>query len=142
MVSQCLTPCPTPRVNVPKPSSAILAAIAESMASKTMAMIGAGGTVFGLAAWLFYYTVFAGVRGEDGMVFYSAVRAVLDGKPDLLYDGARLTVDLNARFDGFLPIPCRCILGCIRRIFFYCCCRLVFCRRFSPPSPLCWRVSR
>ena len=75
------------------------------MASKTMAMVGAGGAVFSLAAWLFYYSAFAGVRGEDGMVFYSAVRAALDGKLGLIYDGARLTADLNARFVGFLAHP-------------------------------------
>lgn len=76
-----------------------------SFSKKTLAVVGAGGFVFGLAAWDFYFRVLSGVNGGDWMVYYSAVRTVLDGHPHLLYDGTGFTASLNARFSGWLAEP-------------------------------------
>ena len=72
---------------------------------KTLAAVGAGGCIFGLAAWLFYFRIFAGERGEDWMVYYSAARSFFDDHLATLYDGATLTAAMNARFAGWLAHP-------------------------------------
>ena len=72
---------------------------------KTLAAVGAGGCIFGLAAWLFYFRIFAGERGEDWMVYYSAARSFFDDHLATLYDGATLTEAMNARFAGWLAHP-------------------------------------
>jgi hypothetical protein len=72
---------------------------------KTLAAVGAGGCIFGLAAWLFYFRIFAGERGEDWMVYYSAARSFFDDRLAALYDGAALTAAMNARFAGWLAHP-------------------------------------
>jgi len=69
---------------------------------KTLAAVAAGGGIFGLAAWLFYFNIFAGELGEDWMVYYSAARSYFDGRLATLYDGATLTAAMNARFAGWL----------------------------------------
>ena len=72
---------------------------------KILAAVGAGGCIFGLAAWLFYVRIFAGERGEDWMVYYSAARSFFDGRLAALYDGTTLTAAMNARFAGWLAHP-------------------------------------
>jgi hypothetical protein len=72
---------------------------------KTLAAVGAGGCIFGLAAWLFYFRIFAGERGEDWMVYYSAARSFFDDHLATLYHGATLTAAMNARFAGWLAHP-------------------------------------
>ena len=61
--------------------------------------------VFGLAAWAFYIHAFAGERGEDWMVYDTAIRTFYDGRLALLYDGDGLTRLLNARFAAWLAHP-------------------------------------
>ena len=78
---------------------------AGSARTNTLASIGTGCAVLGLAAWVFYFRAFAGSRGEDWMVFYTAARAVLEGHLSLLYDGDKLTALLNARFAHVLGAP-------------------------------------
>ncbi|MDE1938808.1 MAG: DUF2029 domain-containing protein [Alphaproteobacteria bacterium] len=77
----------------------------NSFSKKTLAVVGAGGIVFGLAAWDFYFRVLSGVNGGDWMVYYSAIRTVLEGHPHLLYDGTRFTAALNVRFASWLAEP-------------------------------------
>ena len=72
---------------------------------KTLMAVAVGGCLFGLAAWILYFRIFAGERGEDWMVYYSAARSYFDGRLPLLYDGAGLTAALNARFAGWLAHP-------------------------------------
>ncbi len=72
---------------------------------KTLTAVAVGGCLFGLAAGIFYFHIFAGEHGEDWMVYYSAIRTYFDGKLGLLYDGAGLTADLNARFASWLAHP-------------------------------------
>lgn len=72
---------------------------------KTMAVVAVGGCLFGLAAWIFYFRIFAGEHGEDWMVYYSAARSYFDGRLGLLYDGTSLTAVLNARFASWLAHP-------------------------------------
>ena len=72
---------------------------------KTLAAVAAGGSIFGLAAWLFYFRIFAGLYGGDWMVYYNAVRAALEGHSRLLYDGVAFTASLNLRFSGLLAHP-------------------------------------
>jgi len=43
--------------------------------------------------------------GTDWMVFYGAIRAVLDGNPLLIFDGDRFTEFLNTAFAGWLSSP-------------------------------------
>jgi hypothetical protein len=43
--------------------------------------------------------------GTDWMVFYGAIRSVLDGHSALIYDGTRFTDFLNATFAGLLSRP-------------------------------------
>jgi len=61
--------------------------------------------VFGLAAWAFYIHAFAGERGEDWMVYDTAIRAFYDGNIAVLYDGDGLTQLLNANFAAWLAHP-------------------------------------
>lgn len=63
--------------------------------------------VFGVFAWTFYLHAFASARGEDWMVYYTAVRTYFDGNLAVLYDGEGLTGLLNARFAAWLvhPLP-------------------------------------
>lgn len=61
--------------------------------------------VFGLAAWVFYIHAFAGERGEDWMVYDTAIRAFYDGRIAVLYDGEGLTRLLNANFASWLANP-------------------------------------
>lgn len=73
--------------------------------NNTLASVGTGSAILGLAAWAFYYGAFAGTRGEDWMVFYTAARTFFDGQLSLLYDGDKLTALLNARFSHSLGGP-------------------------------------
>ena len=43
--------------------------------------------------------------GTDWMVFYGAIRSVLDGNASLIFDGDRFTDFLNAQFAGWLSSP-------------------------------------
>jgi hypothetical protein len=43
--------------------------------------------------------------GTDWMVFYSAIRSVLDGNAPLIFDGDRFTDFLNTNFAGWLSKP-------------------------------------
>jgi len=43
--------------------------------------------------------------GTDWMVFYGAIRSVLDGNAPLIFDGDRFTVFLNTAFAGWLSSP-------------------------------------
>jgi hypothetical protein len=43
--------------------------------------------------------------GTDWMVFYGAIRSVLDGNPLLIFDGDRFTDFLNTTFAGWLSSP-------------------------------------
>lgn len=61
--------------------------------------------VFGLAAWVFYLRAFAGVFGEDWMVYDTAIRAYFGGQLGLLYDGERLTALLNEQLGAWLAHP-------------------------------------
>lgn len=72
---------------------------------KNLAIAAGLCAVFGLTAWAFYVHAFAGVRGEDWMVYYTAVRSYFDGQVALLYDGQNLTRLLNARFASWLAHP-------------------------------------
>ena len=72
---------------------------------KTLAAVGTGCTILALAAWAFYVIAFAGVRGDDWMVFYTAGRTAVEGKLAILYDGDKLTALLNARFAHWLRHP-------------------------------------
>lgn len=72
---------------------------------KTLAVVAVGGGLFGLAAGIFYFRVFAGLYGGDWMVYYSAARVTLEGHPQLLYDSAGFTASLNARFSDWLAHP-------------------------------------
>jgi hypothetical protein len=78
---------------------------AHTARNNTLASAGTGCAILGLAAWLFYYRAFAGSRGEDWMVFYTAARTFFDGQLSLLYDGDKLTALLNARFAHVLAAP-------------------------------------
>ena len=73
--------------------------------SKTLAGVGTGCTLLALAAWLFYVRAFAGVHGDDWMVFYTAARMPLEHTLSIVYDGAKLTALLNARFAHDLAHP-------------------------------------
>jgi alpha-1,2-mannosyltransferase len=59
----------------------------------------------GVAGWAFYLTAFRTDLGEDWMVYFNAIRAVLEGQLALVYDGDRLTQLMNARFADRLPAP-------------------------------------
>ncbi len=72
---------------------------------KTLAAVGTGCAILAIAAWAFYVRAFAGLHGDDWMVFYSAARATLDGKLALVYDGDWLTATINARFAHWLTHP-------------------------------------
>ncbi len=74
-------------------------------AERNLAIAAGLCSVFGLAAWAFYLHAFAGERGEDWMVYYTAIRLFFDGHIAQLYDGDRLTALLNARFAPFLAHP-------------------------------------
>ncbi|MBR0797794.1 DUF2029 domain-containing protein [Bradyrhizobium jicamae] len=43
--------------------------------------------------------------GTDWMVFYGAIRSVLDGNASLIFDGDRFTAFLNSSFAGWLSSP-------------------------------------
>jgi alpha-1,2-mannosyltransferase len=43
--------------------------------------------------------------GTDWMVFYGAIRSVLDGNAPLIFDGDRFTDFLNTSFAGWLSKP-------------------------------------
>ena len=78
---------------------------ATSARANTLASVGTGCAILGIAAWIFYFEAFQGSRGEDWMVFYTAARAWFDGKLALLYDGDSLTALLNAQFAHALAKP-------------------------------------
>lgn len=59
----------------------------------------------GLGAWDFYFRALTGVRGEDWMVYYTAIRMYFEGRLQALYDGTALTGLLNERFARFLAHP-------------------------------------
>ncbi len=75
------------------------------LAEKNLAIAAGLCSVFGLAAWAFYIHALAGARGEDWMVYDTAIRTYFDGRIALLYDGESLTRLLNARFAAWLPHP-------------------------------------
>jgi hypothetical protein len=78
---------------------------ADTARANTLASVGTGCAILGLAAWVFYFRAFAGSRGEDWMVFYTAARTFFDGQLSLIYDGDKLTALLNARFSHVLGAP-------------------------------------
>jgi hypothetical protein len=61
--------------------------------------------VLGGVGWAFYLTAFRTDLGEDWMVYFNAIRAVIDGHLALVYDGERLTQLMNARFADRIPAP-------------------------------------
>jgi alpha-1,2-mannosyltransferase len=73
--------------------------------AKTLAMVAGPCVVFGIAAWLFYFRALASARGEDWMVYDTAIRTWFDNDLGALYDGERLTTLLNARFVTMLAHP-------------------------------------
>jgi hypothetical protein len=60
---------------------------------------------FAAAAWWLYSILFERAPAQDFMVFHTAARAVWDGEPGLLYDGAAFTARVNARFAPLLAGP-------------------------------------
>lgn len=78
---------------------------ANTARANTLASVGAGCAILGIATWIFYFRAFNGSRGEDWMVFYTAARAWFDGKLGILYDGDSLTSVLNAHFAHALAKP-------------------------------------
>ncbi len=58
-----------------------------------------------LAGWVFYIRGFAGLHGDDWMVFYTAARMSVEGHAASVFDGDRLTSILNARFAHWLARP-------------------------------------
>ena len=63
------------------------------------------GWLCGLLGWLFWTMVAWGQKGQDWMVFHSAVRAFLDGDLHRLYDGVWLTDVINQRYASWLKQP-------------------------------------
>ena len=55
--------------------------------------------------------------GTDWMVFYGAIRSVLDGNAALIFDGDRFTDFLNTNFAGWLSSRWNFGRGPIRRAF-------------------------
>lgn len=72
---------------------------------KILAAISASSGVFGIAAWFLYFQVFKGFYGGDWLVYYSAIRAALEGHLHLLYDGVSFTAALNTQFADWLARP-------------------------------------
>lgn len=59
----------------------------------------------GLAGWGLWTFILAREAGQDWMVFYTAVRAFLDGEPGRIFDGHWMTGTINRRYTDWLSVP-------------------------------------
>jgi hypothetical protein len=59
--------------------------------------------LYGLCAMAIYAIHFAEYPWQDWMVYYTAARAAFDGNLPLIFDGERLTAQINADFANWLP---------------------------------------
>ena len=66
---------------------------------------GAVCAIYGLCAIAIYALHFTKYPWQDWMVYYTAARAVLEANLPLVFDGERLTAQINADFADWLPQP-------------------------------------
>jgi hypothetical protein len=60
---------------------------------------------YGLFVAVIYAINFSKEPGQDWMVYYTAARAYLEGNLPLLFDGERMTAQMNVDFLDWLPRP-------------------------------------
>ena len=61
--------------------------------------------VSGALGWTIWTLILCREMGQDWMVFHTAAKALLDGDPGLVFDGARLTDTINATYRAWLSAP-------------------------------------
>jgi alpha-1,2-mannosyltransferase len=68
-----------------------------------LTIVGVVCGLFAVASLTIYSMFFGRNPWQDWMVYYTAVRAWLDGNPQAVYDGYRLTALINQQFADWLP---------------------------------------
>jgi alpha-1,2-mannosyltransferase len=73
--------------------------------ARRFAILAAVCCLCGFAGWTFWVFLLGHELGQDFMVFHTAARAYFTGNLSLVYDGQRMTDDINAHFTAWLPRP-------------------------------------
>jgi alpha-1,2-mannosyltransferase len=77
----------------------------SASARSRLILVGCVCGSYGLFVALIYAINFSKEPGQDWMVYYTAARAYLEGNLPLLFDGERMTAQINVDFLGWLPRP-------------------------------------
>jgi alpha-1,2-mannosyltransferase len=77
----------------------------SALARSRLILVGFVCGFYGLFAAIIYAINFSKEPGQDWMVYYTAARAYLEGDLPLLFDGERLTAQINVHFLDWLSRP-------------------------------------
>lgn len=77
----------------------------SASARSRLILVGLACGLYGLFAAVTYAIYFSKQPGQDWMVYYTAARAYLEGDLPLLFDGERLTAQMNVHFLDWLSRP-------------------------------------
>jgi Glycosyltransferase family 87 len=77
----------------------------SASARSRLILVGCVCGSYGLFVAVIYAINFSKEPGQDWMVYYTAARAYLEGNLPLLFDGERMTAQMNVDFLDWLPRP-------------------------------------